>query len=58
MREARYKFAAALEAAAEWGGMKREIAFLVIGGASLLLSLAGFDSLPFDPAWAAIILCR
>ena len=57
MREARYKFAAALEAAAEWGGMKREIAFLVIGGASLLLSLAGIDFLPFDPAWAAIILC-
>ena len=38
------------------GGMKRDIAFLIISGAALLLSL--FDApLPFSAAWAAIILC-
>ena len=38
------------------GGMKRDIAFLIISGAALLLSL--FDApLPFSAAWVAIILC-
>ena len=38
------------------GGMKRDIVFLIISGAALLLSL--FDApLPFSAAWVAIILC-
>lgn len=37
------------------GGMKRDIVFLIISGAALLLSL--FDApLPFSAAWVAIIL--
>lgn len=57
MKKARDKFASAIEALLEWGGMKREIICLVIGGISLLFSLFDPISLPFDPAWLAIILC-
>ena len=46
-----------LEAALEWGGTKKDIACLVIGGISLILSLFDLVQLPFDPAWIAIILC-
>ena len=35
--------------------MKRDIAFLVLGGVSLLLSF--FGTFPVDPAWLAILLC-
>ena len=35
--------------------MKRDIAFLVLGGISLLLSF--FGTFPVDPAWLAILLC-
>ena len=51
MKTARYRFASAIEALLEWGGMKREIICLVIGGISLLFSLFDPISLPFDPAW-------
>ena len=57
MKTARYRFASAIEELLEWGGMKREIICLVIGGISLLFSLFDPISLPFDPAWLAIILC-
>ena len=57
MRELRYKIAGVLEAVCEWGGTKREIVFLVLGGVSLLVSLSGVVELPFDAAWVAIILC-
>ncbi len=57
MRELRYKIAGALESVGEWGGTKREIAFLIVGGVSLLLSLFRVFELPVDPAWAAIVLC-
>lgn len=57
MKKARDKFASAIEALLEWGGMKREIICLAIGGISLLFSLFDPISLPFDPAWLAIILC-
>ena len=40
----------------EWGGTKRDIAFLAISAIALIISLTGI-SLPFDPAWIAIILC-
>ena len=46
-----------LEALLELGGMKKEIAFLVISGIALVLSLTGIVRLPFDIAWIAIILC-
>ena len=35
--------------------MKRDIAFLVLGGVSLLFSF--FGTFPVDPAWLAILLC-
>ena len=46
-----------LEELLEWGGTKRDIAFLVVSGAALLLSIFGVSLLPFDMAWIAIILC-
>ena len=46
-----------LEAIIEWGGIKRDIAFLILSGAALLLSIFGYSPFPFDMAWAAIILC-
>ena len=46
-----------LEHLLEWGGMKKEITLLIISGAALLLSIAGFSPLPFDMAWIAIFLC-
>lgn len=47
-----------LEALLEWGGTKRDIAFLILSGAALLLSiLKVFSELPFDIAWVSIILC-
>lgn len=57
MKSLRYKIAGALEAAAGLGGTKREVAFLIIGGVSLLVSLFDLLPLPFDAAWVAIILC-
>ncbi len=46
-----------LESLLEWGGVRRDIIFLVIGGISLLISIFDLLPLPFDPAWIAIILC-
>ena len=46
-----------LEKLLEWGGLKRDVAFLVLGGASLLVSIFCPGQLPFDPAWAAVVLC-
>ncbi len=51
------KITDALEKLLELGGTKREIAFLVISGIALIMSLSGKPSLPFDAAWIAIILC-
>lgn len=46
---------------AEWllalGGMKRDVVFLVISAAALLVSILDLGSLPFDAAWIAILLC-
>ena len=45
-----------IEELMELGGTKKDIAFLVISGVALLLSM--FDlNLPFNLAWIAIILC-
>ena len=46
-----------LEALLEWGGTKKDITCLVIGGISLIISIFDLVQLPFDPAWFAIILC-
>lgn len=46
-----------LEQILAWGGIKRELAFLIISGIALAASIAGFPALPFDAAWVAIILC-
>ena len=51
------KFIAFLEKTLEIGGTKRDIAFLAVSGAALLMSLAGVKPLPFDMAWVAVILC-
>lgn len=41
----------------ELGGVKKDIALLVISGVALLISIFGFIPLPFDAAWVAILLC-
>lgn len=47
-----------LEELLEKGGTKKDIAFLVISGIALVISLAApKDILSFDIAWVAIILC-
>ena len=50
-------FCEKLEALLDWGGTKKDITLLVISGAALLLSIVGVQPLPFDIAWAAIVLC-
>ena len=45
------------EAFMELGGIRKDIAFLVLGGLSLIISLFDLIPLPFDAAWIAIILC-
>ena len=55
------KIAEKLDEILEYGGEAKEIAFIVIGGLSLLTSLADgrwhFWPFPFDAAWIAVILC-
>ena len=47
-----------LESLLEWGGVKKDVACLVISATALLASIFDLLSwLPFDPAWVAIILC-
>lgn len=41
----------------ELGGIKRDIVFLIISAAALMVSISGAAPLPFDAAWIAIILC-
>ncbi len=45
-----------LEHLLELGGTKKDIALLAISGIALIVSLTGLE-LPFNAAWAAIILC-
>lgn len=47
----------ALEELLEWGGVKRDIAFLIISGIALGMSLWGLRPGGIDPAWIAILLC-
>ena len=46
-----------LEKLLEWGGIKREVVCLVLGGLSLIVSLLDWHPLPVDAAWVAIVLC-
>ena len=46
-----------LERLLEWGGIKKDIALLVISGVAVLGSLLRLHPFPFDLAWIAIILC-
>lgn len=46
-----------LEFLLELGGIKKDIAFLVVSGLAVLASLFDYQPLPFDIAWVAIILC-
>ena len=44
-----------LEHFMELGGVKKDVVFLIISGAALLVSLFDLADLPFDAAWIAII---
>lgn len=44
-----------LESLLELGGIKKDIIFLIISGAAVLLSLLDVRPFPFDMAWIAII---
>ena len=46
-----------LESFLELGGIKKDVAFLVISGIAVICSLLKIDPFPFDIAWVAIILC-
>lgn len=47
-----------LEGLMEFGGTKKDVAFLVISAAALILNLTGNNlGLPFNICWIAIILC-
>ena len=46
-----------LEKFLEWGGTKKDVACLALGGIALLISIFDLLPLPFDAAWVAIILC-
>ena len=47
-----------VESLLEIGGIKKDIAFLVMSGISLILSmLKEYIPLPFDIAWVSIVLC-
>lgn len=46
-----------LEEISDFGGIKRDILFLVLSGIALLMSILRVDVLSFDIAWVAIILC-
>ena len=41
----------------EIGGVRKDIALLVISGAALLISIFRILPLPFDAAWVAVFLC-
>ena len=51
------KVAEWIEKLNEWGGTRRDIAFLAVSGIALLISIFWGLDLPVDPAWVAILLC-
>lgn len=46
-----------LEHLLEWGGIKKDITFLILSGMALIISIFNLIPLPFDAAWIAILLC-
>lgn len=52
-----HTFVKKIESILEMGGIKKDIAFLVLSAAALLISIFDLLPLPFDPAWVAIVLC-
>lgn len=46
-----------LEHLLEWGGIKKDITFLILSGMALVISIFNLIPLPFDAAWIAILLC-
>lgn len=46
-----------LEVILEFGGIRRDILFLILSGIALLMSIFKITLLPFDFAWIAIVLC-
>ena len=46
-----------LEEILGWGGVRRDILFLILSALALGCSIAGYSPFPFDMAWVAIILC-
>lgn len=46
-----------LEAALEWGGVKKDVACIVVSAAALVVSFMSAGSVPVDSAWLAIVLC-
>lgn len=46
-----------LERFMEWGGTKKDIAFLIISVIALICSAFHLLPMPFDAAWIAILLC-
>lgn len=46
-----------IEKLLDWGGTKKDIVFLVIGGIALLNSMFNVLHLPFNSAWITVILC-
>ncbi len=41
----------------EKGGIRKDVTLLIIAGTAVIMSLAGFNPLPFDTAWIAVVLC-
>ena len=46
-----------LESLSSWGGVKRDVVFLILSGLALAVSLIDPALFPIHPAWAAILLC-
>ena len=52
-----HKLSRGTEKMLEFGGIKKDILFLVLSGIALVISIFDLLPLPFDAAWIAILLC-
>lgn len=50
-------FSEKVEQILEFGGLPKDILFLIFSGIALLISIFDWFPLPFDTAWVAILLC-
>ena len=48
---------ARLETLLKWGGIRRDVVFLILSALALIASIFKPAALPLDPAWLAILLC-